>query len=259
MCSKTTRFDGKVIIVTGSSSGIGAAAAIMFAERGGSVAIHGRRQDKLDEVAAKIESVSGRKPVSVTGDITCEKDRETLVNETLKAFGRIDVLVNNAGTCEPSGWQTDIKLLQPVLDLHVIAPLDLSQRCMPELLKNKGNIVMISSIGGLMAPRGYLHYSIAKGGMQTMMRTLAAEVAKLGVRVNAVNPGYIETDILRDEELKKRIAANPNFTATFNPNGIAGKPDDVAEAICFLSSDAARMITGSTNTVDGGKTAFLQF
>ena len=86
----------------------------------------------------------------VCGDITCEKIRETLVKDTIKAFGRIDGLVNNAGTCEPSTWETDVKELQPVLDLHVIAPLDLCQRCMPELIKNKGSIVNISSIGGLV-------------------------------------------------------------------------------------------------------------
>lgn len=159
----------------------------------------------------------------MTGDISCEKIREKLVNATIEAFGRIDVLVNNAGTCYPSNWETEVKELQPVLDLHVLAPLHLSQLCMPELIKNKGNIVMISSIGGLVGvsvhsvffqsihyqgsnilklvwafflnedvslsyrqPGGYLHYAIAKGGMQQMMKVLASDVAKLGVRVNSV-------------------------------------------------------------------------
>jgi len=253
---------GKVAVVTGSSSGIGEATALLMADRGAELTIHGRRQDKLQEVANKIEEISGKKPLMVLGDITSEEVQKELIEGTIARFSRIDVLVNNAGMMKVGGWQ-DINAedMKEMLDMHVVAPYMLSRMAIPQLILNKGSIVMVSSIAGIRGVSRFVSYSAAKGGMDNMMRSLAADLAKDGVRVNSVNPGGTNTELCRYDDTRALLAevmANPSQTAIC-PMGRMIEPSEIAEVISFLASDAASMISGCAHAVDGAKTNTIFF
>jgi len=256
-------FSGKVVIVTGSSAGIGEATAVLFAKRGAKVTIHGRRADKLAEVGAEIEKISGNKANEVVGNIEDEAVQKLLIQSTLEAFGRIDVVINNAGYGKVGGWEEiGLTEMREMLEIHVCAPYNISKLAMPELIKNKGNVVMISSIGGMRGAPDFLAYCTAKGGMDNMMRALAAEVAKHGVRLNSVNPGGTTTEITRYDDTMKFIADLAARGAPLKdacPMKRMIEAWEVAEYICFLASDAAAMISGSINPIDGAKTSSLFF
>jgi len=257
--SKCSSFQGKVAIVTGGSSGIGKATAIMFAKCGAKVTIHGRRLDKLQEVAAECEKLSGHPAVIVQGSIEDESVRKHIVDDTVSKFGQIDVLVNNAGYGNVGGWEnSDVENMRNMLECHVVAPFDLCRQAMPHLINTKGAIVNISSVAGLSGCTGFLSYSVAKAGMDNLTRSLSAEVAKTGVRVNTVNPGAVQTEFLRDADMfKPMIDAMKKDPRPVHPNGRWGQPDEIASAILFLSSDRASMITGVNLPVDGGLSTSL--
>jgi len=249
----------KVAIITGSSAGIGRSTALLFAQRGALVTIHGRRQEKLDEVAEEILTTSGRKPVIVCGDIEDSNVRKQLIDLTVEQHGRIDVLVNNAGYVTPGGWAAPVDSLRQMFECHCVAPFELCQLSMPYLLKTKGSVVMVSSVAGLKAMAMSVPYCTVKAGMDNMMRSLALEVAKDGVRINSLNPGLIATDILRDTPVGTNYDLLSPPDKPFHPNGRVGKPEEMATVIAFLASDDASMITGATLAADGGLTAALKF
>jgi len=253
-------FNSKVVIITGSSAGIGAGAAVHFArECAAGVVINGRVEDRLNAVKAKCEQAGNGKTkvVSCVGDVTIDEVREKLINETLKEFGRIDILVNNAGGGTLGAVaETPIESFDQTLDLNVRAVVALTKLAIPHLIKTGGNVVNISSIAGLRAITGGTFYCMAKAALDHFSRCLAVELGPKGVRVNSVNPGLNpETDGFARagfsaEQLEKYVEAEMIKYPLRRP----GTVDEVADAILFLASDKAKFITGVSLPIDGGYT-----
>ncbi len=244
------RFEGKVVIVTGAGSGIGAATAARFAEEGATVVLAGRREANLREVADRLPK--GQALVHVT-DVTKEEDAAALVATTVHAFGRVDVLVNNAGLFEGgtvTGATTEH--WRKVLGTNLDAAFFLSRAAIPELLKTRGAIVNTSSVSGLGGEWGAAAYVAAKGGLNNLTQAMALDLARDGVRVNAVCPTMTQTPMTAG------MASQPELMAKFRdriPLGRAAHPKEIAAAIAFLASDDASFITGVNLPVDGGTSA----
>lgn len=244
---------GKVILVTGASSGIGADAAIHLSKLGANVAIVGRDAAKLHAVAQQIIQAGSPQPLEIVADVT--KDTDKIINNTIQKFGKLDVLVNNAGIAkfsqEPLGT---LEIYDSIMDTNVRSVLALTKIAVPHLEKTKGNIINISSIAGsIVIPTGTA-YAMSKAALDHFTRNAAIELAPKGIRVNAVNPGAVDTPIFTsigmDEEGRRQFLEN---CKTSYPVGRAGIVDDVSNAIAFLAQDASNFITGHLLTVDGGK------
>jgi len=254
-------FKSKVVIVTGSSSGIGAGTAIKFASEGAAgVVIHGRREDALKKVKEQCEQ-AGKGTVKVhmvVGDITKQDVREKLVNETIQQFGRLDVLVNNAGiTMNPASTLTEAKIetYDQVFDTNVRSLIILTQLAVPHLITAKGSIVNISSAAGLKALPPFIYYCMAKAALDHFTRCLAVDLGPKGVRVNSMNPSsVVGTDLATrpggwDPEMFKGLVAQ--CEQTFPLRRVA-TTEEAADTILFLASDKAKFITGVVLPFDGG-------
>lgn len=239
----------KAALVTGASRGIGRAIALRLAKEGYVVAVnYAGSQAAAEEVKAAIEAEGGR-AVTIQGDVSKSEDVDRVFAEIKKEFGRLDVLVNNAGITRDSlmlrlkeeNWDAviDTDLKSGFLTMKAAAPLMMKQR--------KGAIVNIASVVGIMGNVGQINYSAAKAGVIGMTKTAARELAARGVRVNAVAPGFIETSMtdVIPENIKEGMIHSI-------PLGRMGQAEDVAKAVCFLASDEASYITGQVLKVDGG-------
>lgn len=241
--------DGKVALVTGGSRGIGRAIALLLAERGAKLVInYNRNLEEANAVVAAIEGKGGQ-AVAVQGDVSIPADAQSLVEQTVKTYGRIDILVNNAGITKDtlmmrmseSDWDA-------VLDTNLKGAYLCAKAALRPMLKTKGGrIINISSISGQAGSGGQTNYSAAKAGLIGFTKALAREVGSRSITVNAVAPGFIETDMTNGlaEEFKQKALAQI-------PLERFGKPEDVAEAVAFLASDAANYITGQVLAVNGG-------
>ncbi|GJE53358.1 Glucose 1-dehydrogenase [Methylobacterium tardum] len=244
------QFDGKVVIVTGAGSGIGAATAKRFGGAGAQVVLNDRTREPLEAVAAGLDP--GR-VVLQTGDVSEQADAETLIAAAIDRFGRLDVLVNNAGVV-PTGpiLEASVQDWRKVMAVDVDGVFFCTRAALPHLVQAGGNIVNVSSVSGLGGDWNMSFYNAAKGAVSNFTRSLALELGAQGVRVNAVNPGLTFTgltqDIKRDQELMRRFAERI-------PLGRGAEPEEVADVIAFLASDAARYVTGVNLPVDGGLTA----
>ena len=234
-------FEGKVAIVTGATSGIGMATARRFAEQGGRVAAAGRKK----EVLTKVES---SKIKTYTVDLTNEKETSGFVERVMKDFGGIDVLVNAAGIIASGTIEnTTLADYDLMMNINVRCLLQLTQLALPSIIERKGNIVNVSSVTGLRAFPGVLAYCVSKAAVDQLTRCAALELAPKGVRINAVNPGVVETPMTAawPAELKAE-------TVRRTPLGRIAQPDDIADVALFLASDAARFVTGEVIEVNGG-------
>lgn len=244
----THDFSGEVVLVTGGGTGIGARTAEAFAKAGAHVVIAARNAERLGERAAMI----GHGTLPLPADVTDEAQCQALVAQTLERFGRIDVLVNNAGGARHapiSRFRTDKWLAEFDLNLHS-AFYCARAASVPMMAAAKGAIVNISSLAGLHGTMGVAPYAAAKAGLQMFTRVAAAEWGPKGVRVNAVACGMIATELAQANWAKTGFDVT-SATAAF-PLRRAGTPDDVAQAVLFLASDAASYITGETLAVAGG-------
>ncbi|XP_047022415.1 3-oxoacyl-[acyl-carrier-protein] reductase FabG-like isoform X1 [Helicoverpa zea] len=257
--SDTRMFANKVVLVTGASSGIGAETAIQFAKLEAKLVLTGRNKDNLAQTAKQCEEASPKKltPLSVVADIDNEADVERLMNETISNFKQLDVLVNNAGIMQ-MGSIEDTSLVQydSIMNTNVRGPYYLTMLATPHLIKTKGNIVNVSSVAGLRSFTNVLAYCMSKAALDQFTRCVALELAGKGVRVNAVNPGVIETGIhLRGGVSEEDYAAYLEKCKETHALGRTGTTKEVANTIIFLASEGASNITGATIAVDGGRHA----
>jgi len=244
------RFENRVAIVTGASSGIGRAVALALAAEGARVLPVARRRDRLDALAVELGEA-----VPMAGDVTDPAFRESVVGEALSRFGRLDHLVNSAGviafgTIENTtldGWRR-------MFALNVEACFDLLRLATPELLRTKGSVVNVSSVNGMRSFPGVLAYNSSKSALDQLTRCAALELAAKGVRVNSVNPGVTRTELHRAGGLDaERYEAFVEHSRTTHPIGRVGTPEEVAALALFLLSDQAAFITGVTVPIDGGR------
>ena len=245
---------GKVALVTGASSGIGRAAAVKFAAEGARVALVARRADALAEVTREIKAKGGEGRI-IVADVTREEEIERVVRETVTAFGGIDVLVNAAGIIA-NGTIENTRLADwdYMFNVNVRAPFYLIQRALPHLIERKGNVVNVSSVTGIRAFPNVLAYCASKAAVDQLTHCAALEVASKGVRINAVNPGVVVTQLHRTGGMDEQAYAKfLEHSQTTHPLGRVGQADEVAELIYFLASPRAGWITGASYSIDGGR------
>ncbi len=247
-------FNGKTVIVTGSTSGIGRAAAEAFGRKGASVVLVGRKEDVLTEVAGAVRGAGGQ-TVSCRADVTTADAPERIVKTALDAFGGIDVLVNAAGVIASGTLEaTTDEVWDSMMAVNMRAPFRLMRAAAPHLTARKGAVVNVSSVNGLRSFPGVLAYCVSKAGVDHLTRCAAIEMAPLGVRVNAVNPGVTVTNLHRRSGMAEpQYAAFLERSKETHPLGRPGQPDEIAALILFLASDLAGWMTGETIPIDGGR------
>jgi NAD(P)-dependent dehydrogenase (short-subunit alcohol dehydrogenase family) len=245
--------EGKVAVVTGGSRGIGKAIALTFAEAGASIVLASRGREALAQAAGVIEA-AGAKVLQVPTEATDFDQVQSLMDRTVDAFGTIDILVNNAGSAPFLSTIDQIRLegFEKYFRINFMSALYGTRAVAPILLaKQDGCVLNVASVAGFIASPGLTYYASAKAAMISLTKTVAREWASAHVRVNAVAPGWIET------EMNEKARQMPEFldsTTAQIPLGRWGRPEDVASAALFLCSPAASFITGSVLVIDGGQT-----
>ena len=246
--------DQRVVLVTGATSGIGRAVARRFASSSDQVIGFGRNRSALEQVEQEIIEAGG-KPLMMAADVTDDEQLQTAFDSAIKKSGRLDVVVNAAGHIStgsiedttPTSWDA-------MMNVNLRSVFRLMQLATPHLIRTKGNVVNVSSVTGARSFPGVLAYCVSKAGLDQLTRCSALELAPKGVRVNAVNPGVVITEIH-----KRGGMSEPEYdqflerSKTTHPLGRVGQPAEIAELIFFLASDAASWITGATYQIDGGR------
>lgn len=246
------RIDGKTALITGGSMGIGRAIAERFAKEGAKVAISGRNSGPLQETAAVIKAAGGEVMV-LTADVQQKAQVEAMIDQVISQWGRIDVLVNNAGICNEAKF---VDISESEWDLHMNINLKgaflTGQLVAKRMIEHQlpGSIIHVSSVNGLKAEGNQAHYNVSKGGMNMLSMSMALELAENGIRVNALCPGFIETRLTR--ELIEDPPAIAEYLKTI-PMSRVGQPEDMTGAAVFLASDDSVYMTGHNLVVDGGQ------
>ena len=243
------RLDGKIALVTGASSGIGAQTVKLFSSLGAKVIAAARREDRLQDLANQYPNV-----MAVRCDVGIEADCKNLVDTTINEYGKIDILINNAGISDPiPALEEDLDQFKRVIQIDLISCFHLAQLCAQhmETQETGGAIVNVASIHGFVgsSPNNQPGYTAAKGGLINLTRELALEWARHGIRVNAIAPGYITTELtdemIAGESGRKWIERN-------TPMRRPGEVNELDGAMLLLASDAGSYITGETIAIDGG-------
>lgn len=251
----SSSLSGKVVLVTGASSGIGAGTAVHLAGLGAKLALVARNKDQLEGVAARCREAGSPDVLVCPSDLSIEIDCIKAVQQAVDYFKGLDVMVNSAGILVGGSIETlSSEDYDRVMNINTKAAFILTQQAIPHLIKTKGNIVHVSSVTGLRAFPGVLAYNMSKAALDQLTRCVALEVADRGVRVNAVNPGVIITECHKRAGMDD--AAYQKFlehSKTTHALGRPGTVEEVASTIAFLASDAASFITGQTLAIDGGR------
>ncbi|KAE8746915.1 hypothetical protein FOCC_FOCC006335 [Frankliniella occidentalis] len=256
---KMSSLKDKVVLITGASSGIGAGTAIHFAKLGCHLALNGRNEDNLKSVVKQCEDtgLSKENILTIVGQVEDQQSCEKIINDTVKHFGRLDSLINNAGTLVTGSFETmSVEDFDRQMNVNVRSVFLLMKLAIPHLKMTKGTIVNVSSVAGLRSFPNIAAYATSKAAVDQMTRCTALDLAPYGIRVNAVNPGVIVTDIHRRAGMsEKDYAEFLEHSRSTHALGRAGTVEEVAKAIAFLASDDSTFTTGETLTVDGGRHA----
>jgi len=256
MSSIALKLKGKVALITGAGSGIGAATAKLFTELGASITITGTTQSKLESTVATCKQayVGQPKPIVIVGNITDANLRQKLVDDTIKTFGKLDILVNNAGIGRMTMLlETPIEVYDELFDVNVRSVIVLTQLASPHLIKTKGSVINISSVAAETVVKTRMFYSMSKIALNQFTKFAAQELGPHQVRVNTVSPGLIVTNFtsnygLNPTSISKYYEDNKHSQVLGRP----GEAVEIANTIAFLASDEASFITGSNIVVDGG-------
>ena len=240
------QLDGKVAIITGAGSGMGRAMAIRFAKEGAKVTAVDYAGDSAAETVKMIKTAGGE-ALAVTADVSNAADVDRTVKSTTDAFGRLDILCNNAGILDMHGlMDADWDHWDRVLSINLKAVAVFSQKAVPEMLKQgKGSIVNTASVAGLVGGAGGLSYTAAKHGVVGITKSMALELSPQGIRVNAICPGAISTGMTKDFQDSSEFVADKAIARW-------GKAEEIANMALFLASDESSFVTGAPFPVDGG-------
>ena len=253
------RLEGKISLITGGASGFGREAARRFAEEGATVAVADLDEKHGRESLAELESTGGRPGLLIIADISTQAGARQAIERTVERFGRIDVLLNNAGIADAmrsDTWDADEETWDRVLRVNLKSVYLCSRLAIQDMLKRKaaGSIVNTASIAA-SAPVGGAAYAASKGGMLSYTRLVARELAARGIRMNCVSPGFMRTPMATGEhrgasrEEQERVM---EYFSQRTPMGFPGSVLDIANAMVYLASDEARFVTGQELVVDGG-------
>ena len=243
--------NNKVALITGASKGIGEAIAHLYAQYGAKVVVNSRKQEAVDEIAAEIIK-NGGQAIGIAGQVGNPEDLKNLFEKAMAAYGRIDVVVNNAATNPVFGpvENTDGNAFDKIMSVNVKAPFELAKLVLPTMIEHGGGaIINISSIGGVRPEDGLGIYSVSKAALISMTQVMAKEWGKHNIRVNVICPGLIKT------KFSKALWDNEKMLQRFTgrlPLGRIGTPEDIAGLALFLATDASAYCTGGTFTADGG-------
>ncbi|CAG2110849.1 unnamed protein product [Medioppia subpectinata] len=258
--STTYDFTGRVALITGSSSGIGAATALLLAKSGANVVITGRIAENVNKICKECTEVSpkGLKALPVVADVTKEEDVDRLLDTTIKTFGKLDILVNNAGmgSRAPITDADYIPKLKAVFDTNLNSVIYLTHKSIQYLEKTKGNIINISSIVGIQSSKDVSAYCMSKAALDMFTKCMAVELGPKRIRVNSVNPGSVRTNIIRNVPLSAEQfkVIRENISGKY-PVGRVGEGQDIANAVAYLAGDHASFVTGTILVADGGHLA----
>lgn len=255
------RFSGKNVLITGASSGIGEAVAIRFAQEGANVAVnYNSGAERAESVRKKLEETGGGgKHITVKADVSNEQDVLRMFKETLQAFGTLDILINNSGIQKPApSHEVEMADFDRIIGVNLRGSFMCSREAIKHWLSRnaKGVIVNNSSVHEIIPKPKYVPYSISKGGMENMTKTLGLEYADRNIRVNAVGPGAIVTPInnawINDPKARGEVTSHI-------PMGRPGEAEEIAAVFAFLASDESSYITGQTLFACGGLTLYPEF
>lgn len=247
-------FKDKVVLITGASSGLGAATAIYLSNQSAKLALVGRNEKHVRTIALYCGKSKGIKPLAITADVTVDADVERIVKETVDHYGKIDVLINNAGIIVMGGIKNgSMETYDKVMSTNMRAVYHLTMLVTPHLVQSKGCIVNVSSTASTKPSARSICYNVSKAALDSFTKCVALELAADGVRVNSVNPGFVKTNFYND------IGLTESQLERFVESSIGNMPlkkaietDEVAGLIAFLASSKAKSITGSCYAIDGG-------
>lgn len=245
---------GKTAAVSGSGRGIGRAIALALARAGADLVVFSRTEEEFSDTAAAIEAM-GRRALALRVDVSKPGDVRNMVEATLGKFGRLDIMVNNAGQSPSYAFTENVEAehYDAIMNVNIGGTFFCSQRVIPVMKEQGGGcIINVASVAGLKALYKCSAYSASKGAIVALTRTMALELGRFNIRVNALCPGFVKTKMM--EALLVDPKTNTRITSTI-PLGRAGEPEEIAPAAVFLASDAARYVTGAVICADGGLSA----